>query len=168
MGGSPFYPKIFCVAILSVLSYQFHLMKFRLFKVACTLLTGRYVGSRPIKLRKSTWKQRNIDTVRKKEKEKTALIGLLTGRWPKSDCGELLMLLILPCVHFVSVFKADVQNKVVWHSDVMPSVRISPLLITPELNSCFLWNAWRKSYHEKVAPNGGVCSLCPGLMFVIE
>nr|CAD7456048.1 unnamed protein product [Timema tahoe] len=41
---------------------------------------GRYVGSRPIKLRKSTWRARNIDTVRKKEKEKTALIGLLTGR----------------------------------------------------------------------------------------
>nr|CAD7259516.1 unnamed protein product [Timema shepardi] len=42
---------------------------------------GRYVGSRPIKLRKSTWRARNIDTVRKKEKEKTALIGLLTGRF---------------------------------------------------------------------------------------
>jgi len=38
------------------------------------------VGSRPIKLRKSSWKQRNLETVRKKEKEKQALIGLLTGR----------------------------------------------------------------------------------------
>ncbi|OXU31597.1 hypothetical protein TSAR_010259 [Trichomalopsis sarcophagae] len=44
------------------------------------LSTGRYVGSRPIKLRKSSWKQRNLDTVRKKEKEKQNLIGLLTGR----------------------------------------------------------------------------------------
>lgn len=43
-------------------------------------MNGRYVGSRPIKLRKSTWKHRNIDTVRKKEKEKTTLVGLLTGR----------------------------------------------------------------------------------------
>ncbi|KAK0158017.1 hypothetical protein PV328_011684 [Microctonus aethiopoides] len=43
-------------------------------------MNGRYVGSRPIKLRKSSWKQRNLDTVRKKEKEKQALIGLLTGR----------------------------------------------------------------------------------------
>ncbi|XP_063981987.1 RNA-binding protein 42 [Diachasmimorpha longicaudata] len=43
-------------------------------------MNGRYVGSRPIKLRKSSWKQRNLETVRKKEKEKQALIGLLTGR----------------------------------------------------------------------------------------
>lgn len=43
-------------------------------------MNGRYVGSRPIKLRKSSWKQRNMESVRKKDKEKTALIGLLTGR----------------------------------------------------------------------------------------
>ncbi|KAJ9574379.1 hypothetical protein L9F63_025971, partial [Diploptera punctata] len=42
-------------------------------------MNGRYVGSRPIKLRKSTWRARNIDTVRKKEKGKAALIGLLTS-----------------------------------------------------------------------------------------
>ncbi|KZC04603.1 RNA-binding protein 42 [Dufourea novaeangliae] len=41
---------------------------------------SRYVGSRPIKLRKSSWKQRNLESVRKKEKEKQTLIGLLTGR----------------------------------------------------------------------------------------
>ena len=34
---------------------------------------GRYVGNRPIKLRKSTWKDRNIDIARKKEKEKKKL-----------------------------------------------------------------------------------------------
>lgn len=43
-------------------------------------MNGRYVGSRPIKLRKSTWKNRSAEVVRKKEKEKAALIGLLTGK----------------------------------------------------------------------------------------
>uniref|UniRef100_A0A8D8LFB2 RNA-binding protein 42 n=1 Tax=Cacopsylla melanoneura TaxID=428564 RepID=A0A8D8LFB2_9HEMI len=42
-------------------------------------MNGRYVGSRPIKLRKSNWKSRSLDVVRKKEKEKATLIGLLTG-----------------------------------------------------------------------------------------
>ncbi|XP_055386386.1 RNA-binding protein 42 [Condylostylus longicornis] len=37
-------------------------------------MDGRYVGSRPIKLRKSTWKQRSLDIVRKKEKEKQVLV----------------------------------------------------------------------------------------------
>lgn len=51
----------------------------------CPCFPGRYVGSRPIKLRKSTWKNRNIDIVRKKDKEKAALINMLTGsgRWEK-------------------------------------------------------------------------------------
>ncbi|XP_026753200.1 RNA-binding protein 42 [Galleria mellonella] len=40
-------------------------------------MDGRYVGSRPIKLRKSTWKNRSLDIVRKKEKEKAALLSLL-------------------------------------------------------------------------------------------
>jgi len=109
LGNLLFFPRL-CVVFLFVLLYWFHLMKFGQFKLACTLLTGRYVGSRPIKLRKSTWKQRNIDTVRKKEKEKTALIGLLTGRWPKLDCGELLILLTLLFIHYVAVFKAGVQK----------------------------------------------------------
>lgn len=34
---------------------------------------GKYVGSRPIKLRKSMWKDRNMDVVRKKQKEKKKL-----------------------------------------------------------------------------------------------
>lgn len=38
-------------------------------------MNGKYVGSRPIKLRKSTWKDRNLDTVMKKQKEKQ-LMGL--------------------------------------------------------------------------------------------
>ncbi|CAH2076111.1 unnamed protein product, partial [Iphiclides podalirius] len=40
-------------------------------------MDGRYVGSRPIKLRKSTWKNRALDVVRRKEKEKAALLSLL-------------------------------------------------------------------------------------------
>ena len=34
---------------------------------------GKYVGNRPIKLRKSTWKDRSIEIVRKKDKEKKRL-----------------------------------------------------------------------------------------------
>jgi len=46
--------------------------------VSCTYisllyLSGKYVGNRPIKLRKSTWKDRNIDIVKRKEKEKKRL-----------------------------------------------------------------------------------------------
>ncbi|XP_039953482.1 RNA-binding protein 42 [Bactrocera neohumeralis] len=37
-------------------------------------MDGRYVGSRPIKLRKSTWKQRSLDIVKKKEREKQQLL----------------------------------------------------------------------------------------------
>ncbi|XP_013187822.1 RNA-binding protein 42 [Amyelois transitella] len=40
-------------------------------------MDGRYVGSRPIKLRKSSWKNRSLDVVRKKEKERAALLSLL-------------------------------------------------------------------------------------------
>lgn len=40
-------------------------------------LDGRYVGSRPIKLRKSTWKQRGMEEKRKKEAEKKALLSLI-------------------------------------------------------------------------------------------
>lgn len=36
-------------------------------------MNGKYVGNRPIKLRKSNWKDRNIDVVRRKEKEKKRL-----------------------------------------------------------------------------------------------
>lgn len=36
-------------------------------------MNGKYVGNRPIKLRKSNWKDRNIDIVRRKEKEKKRL-----------------------------------------------------------------------------------------------
>lgn len=38
-------------------------------------MNGRYVGSRPIKLRKSQWKDRNLDVIAKKTKEKQ-LLGL--------------------------------------------------------------------------------------------
>ncbi|XP_029643574.1 RNA-binding protein 42 [Octopus sinensis] len=36
-------------------------------------MNGKYVGNRPIKLRKSSWKERNIEIVRKKDKEKKRL-----------------------------------------------------------------------------------------------
>ncbi|XP_050303336.1 RNA-binding protein 42 [Anthonomus grandis grandis] len=49
------------------------------FTKAMKEMNGRYVGSRPIKLRKSTWRSRCIDVVKKKEKEKAALINLLTS-----------------------------------------------------------------------------------------
>ncbi|XP_017786547.1 PREDICTED: RNA-binding protein 42-like [Nicrophorus vespilloides] len=49
------------------------------FTKAMKEMNGRYVGSRPIKLRKSCWKNRSIDVVRKKEKEKAALLNLLAS-----------------------------------------------------------------------------------------
>lgn len=39
-------------------------------------MNGKYVGSRPIKLRKSSWKDRNLEVVKKKKKER-AKLGLL-------------------------------------------------------------------------------------------
>lgn len=36
-------------------------------------MNGKYVGNRPIKLRKSNWKDRNIEIVKKKEREKKRL-----------------------------------------------------------------------------------------------
>ncbi|KAJ8919317.1 hypothetical protein NQ315_003901 [Exocentrus adspersus] len=49
------------------------------FTKAMKEMNGRYVGSRPIKLRKSSWRNRCIDIVKKKEKEKAALLNLLTS-----------------------------------------------------------------------------------------
>ncbi|CAB3400001.1 unnamed protein product [Caenorhabditis bovis] len=36
-------------------------------------MDGKYVGNRPIKLRKSTWKERNIDVIKKKQQKKREL-----------------------------------------------------------------------------------------------
>jgi RNA recognition motif-containing protein len=36
-------------------------------------MNGKYVGNRPIKLRKSNWKDRNLETVKKKEQEKVKM-----------------------------------------------------------------------------------------------
>lgn len=36
-------------------------------------MNGKYIGSRPVKLRKSTWKDRSYEVVKKKEKEKKKL-----------------------------------------------------------------------------------------------
>ncbi|MCP9266428.1 RNA-binding protein 42 [Dirofilaria immitis] len=40
---------------------------------ACREMDGKYVGNRPIKLRKSNWKERNMDIVKKKRKQKQKL-----------------------------------------------------------------------------------------------
>ncbi|VDK72985.1 unnamed protein product [Litomosoides sigmodontis] len=40
---------------------------------ACREMDGKYVGNRPIKLRKSNWKDRNMDIVKKKKKQKQKL-----------------------------------------------------------------------------------------------
>ena len=40
------------------------------FTKAMREMNGKYVGSRPIKMRKSNWKDRNIDVVRNKQKAK--------------------------------------------------------------------------------------------------
>lgn len=43
-------------------------------------MNGKYVGNRPVKLRKSEWQKRNIDVVRKKDKEerkRKAKLGLI-------------------------------------------------------------------------------------------
>ncbi|TKR60359.1 hypothetical protein L596_027616 [Steinernema carpocapsae] len=43
------------------------------FVKACREMDGKYVGNRPIKLRKSQWKDRNIEVVKKKQKQKEKL-----------------------------------------------------------------------------------------------
>ncbi|XP_017780989.1 PREDICTED: RNA-binding protein 42-like [Nicrophorus vespilloides] len=44
------------------------------FTKAMREMNGKYVGSRPIKLRKSSWRNRSFDVVRKKEQEKQELL----------------------------------------------------------------------------------------------
>jgi hypothetical protein len=61
------YSSPFLTATCVVVPVQFSTDR-RLF-----LSTGKYVGSRPIKLRKSMWKDRNMEVVRKKQKEKKKL-----------------------------------------------------------------------------------------------
>ena len=36
-------------------------------------MNGKYVGNRPIKLKKSNWRDRNIEIVKKKEQEKAKI-----------------------------------------------------------------------------------------------
>jgi len=43
------------------------------YKAVLQLFAGRYVGNRPIKLRKSQWRDRQIDNVKKKDREKKRL-----------------------------------------------------------------------------------------------
>jgi hypothetical protein len=37
------------------------------------IFKGKYVGNRPIKLKKSNWRDRNMDIVKKKEQEKAKM-----------------------------------------------------------------------------------------------
>ena len=53
---------------LFLLRYSFNLLRFVRFS-----FLGKYVGNRPIKLRKSNWQERNIDVVRKKIKDKVKM-----------------------------------------------------------------------------------------------
>jgi len=46
---------------------------FNMYLKELQLFAGRYVGNRPIKLRKSQWRDRQIDNVKKKEREKKKL-----------------------------------------------------------------------------------------------
>ncbi len=48
-----------------------------LISVYIFLHAGRYVGSRPIKLRKSTWENRGLGQVRKREKQQKQLLGII-------------------------------------------------------------------------------------------
>ena len=40
-------------------------------------MSGKYIGSRPVKLKKSDWKERDLKEVRKKEKAKKKFLGKL-------------------------------------------------------------------------------------------
>jgi len=40
-------------------------------------MNGKYIGSRPVKLKKSDWKERDLKEVRKKEKAKKKFLGKL-------------------------------------------------------------------------------------------
>lgn len=53
-------------------------------------MDGKYVGNRPIKLRKSNWKDRNFDVVKKKQKQKAKL-----GLW-----GWYVVCLLLLTFHY--------------------------------------------------------------------
>lgn len=61
------------LGIVSVVDPPPHISLTPKFDLESSIPTGKYVGSRPIKLRKSMWKDRNLDVVRKKQKEKKKL-----------------------------------------------------------------------------------------------
>ena len=45
-----------------------------------TATAGKYVGNRPVKLRASTWKDRDAGVVKKKEKNKMATLGASSAK----------------------------------------------------------------------------------------
>lgn len=72
--------ECFCKCFVTLLIAMNDVMLNKTQTVCLSVFPGKYVGNRPIKLRKSTWKDRSIDIVRKKEKEKKRL-GLRWHRW---------------------------------------------------------------------------------------
>ena len=61
------------ISYLMVVSFSYGFVSFKDptdFTRAIKELNGKYVGSRPIKLSKSSWKDRNVDQVKAKQKEK--------------------------------------------------------------------------------------------------
>lgn len=66
------HAKFFAFLIRNRDFHGFKVSKFLIFFFF--LILGHYVGSRPIKLRKSTWRQRSFEVVKRKEKEKTQLL----------------------------------------------------------------------------------------------
>lgn len=59
--------------LMQAIAYLTEIIRFQDFVRACREMDGKYVGNRPIKLRKSNWKERNMDIVKKKRKQKQKL-----------------------------------------------------------------------------------------------
>ena len=59
--------------IITFIWFEFLYYSHQDFIRAMRELNGKYIGNRPMKLRKSNWKDRNLDVVRKKDKEKKKL-----------------------------------------------------------------------------------------------
>ena len=45
----------------------------------CFIPSGKYIGNRPVKLRKSTWQQRDVKTLKKKERKEKKMVKKLAA-----------------------------------------------------------------------------------------
>ena len=50
--------------------YDMYYVALACFISTCLIVSGKYVGNRPIKLRKSSWRDRQFDVARKRDKER--------------------------------------------------------------------------------------------------